>query len=231
MSENLYVCRQCGRKSPRRQFCAPCRAERDKALKRARYWRAKAAGVRMPSPAQRGYGAEHRALRKQVAREVAAGRAVCWRCSRWIAPGTPWDLGHDVDRSVYMGPEHARCNRQTSGRRKQAAASMAPRGRGPHTVERVVMVIYDLVTDLLSRLRWAAWDVWEGARARYPACCIALFAAGTACGLNRQPLRRGRVHLAGGRTCVLCHAHRRHPGYEPWVYPDWGAYDDEDEPS
>jgi hypothetical protein len=120
MSQKLYECGRCGRLSPRRNFCAPCRRERDREQKRARYWRAVAAGVRMPTPAERGYDAQHRALRKRVAREVEAGRAVCARCGRWIAPGTPWDLDHrDDDRSQYLGPSHSRCNRQTSGRRKQ----------------------------------------------------------------------------------------------------------------
>jgi hypothetical protein len=42
----------------------------------------------------------------------------CWRCGKFIAPGSPWDLGHhDHDRSIYMGAEHRKCNRGTSARR------------------------------------------------------------------------------------------------------------------
>jgi hypothetical protein len=131
VSPKTYQCNQCGRMSPRRNFCPPCRAERDRALKRRRYWLAVSRGERPAANAERGYGAEHRALRKRLARLVQAGQATCWRCGRWIAPGEPWDLGHDdVDRSVYRGPEHRSCNRRTSGRRKQVAVSMAPRVQG-----------------------------------------------------------------------------------------------------
>jgi hypothetical protein len=70
----------------------------------------------------RGYGHEHQKwhqkLRKQVAALIAAGGAVCWRCGRGILPGMKWDLGHDDnDRSIYRGPEHARCNRSSAASR------------------------------------------------------------------------------------------------------------------
>jgi hypothetical protein len=115
----LYKCRQCGGMTARRQFCAPCRAERDRALKRRLYWLAVSRGERPPSNAARGYGAAHRRERERLKKVVEAGRVVCWRCGRWIAPAEPWDLGHDdVDRDVYRGAEHRSCNRKTSGRRK-----------------------------------------------------------------------------------------------------------------
>lgn len=69
------------------------------------------------TPTERGYGPEHRALRKQWESKVAAGGVRCWRCGGLINAGTPWDLGHaDEDRSVYRGPEHVRCNRATASR-------------------------------------------------------------------------------------------------------------------
>jgi hypothetical protein len=49
---------------------------------------------------------------------VAAGRVKCWRCGERIDPGSDWHLGHDDEnRSRYRGPEHARCNTATAGRR------------------------------------------------------------------------------------------------------------------
>jgi hypothetical protein len=61
---------------------------------------------------QRGYGYKHQLLRRRWAPLVAAGIVDCARCGQRIAPGQPWDLGHDdADRSRYNGPEHRRCNR------------------------------------------------------------------------------------------------------------------------
>jgi hypothetical protein len=72
------------------------------------------------STTRRGYGAHHQRLRAWWAPQVAAGGVDCARCGRRIDPTTePWDLGHDDnDRARYTGPEHAACNRGTSGRRK-----------------------------------------------------------------------------------------------------------------
>src|SRR6516164_2019764 len=71
------------------------------------------------SSAQRGYGRPHRAVRERLEPLVLAGRVRCARCGEPIVPGEPWDLGHeDGDRTRYSGPEHRRCNRATSSRRR-----------------------------------------------------------------------------------------------------------------
>ena len=66
---------------------------------------------------QRGYDSKHERIRAAWAPRVETGRVKCARCRRPIAPGAPWDLGHDdSDRSRYTGPEHQYCNRAAGGR-------------------------------------------------------------------------------------------------------------------
>jgi len=79
---------------------------------RRRHWNARG------TTTQRGYGADHRALREQWRPLVEAGDVLCWRCGQRIEPGDDWDLGHDDhDRSIYRGPEHRAHNRATKSRR------------------------------------------------------------------------------------------------------------------
>lgn len=65
---------------------------------------------------ERGYGAEHRALRAWWKPQVATGDVPCHavRClkkeGRLIKPGDIWHLGHLPDRSGWTGPEHEECN-------------------------------------------------------------------------------------------------------------------------
>lgn len=79
---------------------------------------------------ERGYGAAHQAERERWRPHVEAGRVVCWRCGQIIAPGQPWDLGHDDrDRARYRGPEHPRCNRAAGARKGNARRPSAPSTR------------------------------------------------------------------------------------------------------
>jgi hypothetical protein len=57
------------------------------------------------------YGAEHRSLRKRLAPLVEAGLFDCPKCGKQIAPGEPFDLGHQDNGG--RAPEHRRCNRAT----------------------------------------------------------------------------------------------------------------------
>ena len=81
---------------------------------------------RLAKTKARGYGAEHKRLRKRWQLEVDAGLVACARCGRWIAPGSLWDLGHvDGSRTEYAGPEHRRCNRATRRGRWASCARRA----------------------------------------------------------------------------------------------------------
>lgn len=88
----------------------------------------------MPTPdrttTQRGYGTEHRKLRKAVAAQVQAGTAYCARCGLPIQPDEPFDLGHDDhDRTKYLGPEHRTCNRAAGATQgNQARGQQGPAG-------------------------------------------------------------------------------------------------------
>jgi len=69
------------------------------------------------------YGHAHRAERERWRPIVDAGEAhcaepICKQPSRWIQPGTPWDLSHDRTTGGYLGPSHFGCNRAEGGREK-----------------------------------------------------------------------------------------------------------------
>lgn len=80
--------------------------------------------------AERGYGKTHQDLRRKWLPLVERGGVACARCGGFIEPGGAWDLGHhDLDRSVYVGPEHAACNRgasmrRTNGRRRRVVSQV-----------------------------------------------------------------------------------------------------------
>jgi hypothetical protein len=86
---------------------------------------------------ERGYGEDHRRRRRRWKIQVDQGLVLCWRCGKLIRPDEPWDLGHsDVDRSLWTGPEHTRCNRATNSRaRRRRGRSPGPRPWPPRPRE------------------------------------------------------------------------------------------------
>lgn len=61
---------------------------------------------------------EHRAQVLAVQQAVAAGTAYCWRCGKYLPPGSPAHAGHDDhDRTVYRGPECPTCNLRSAARK------------------------------------------------------------------------------------------------------------------
>jgi hypothetical protein len=86
------------------------------------------------------YRHAHQLERKRWEPVVAAGEAyccerVCVMRSRWIAPGTRWDLAHDETGTAYLGPAHARCNRREGAARgnRMRTARRAPAQRPPQS--------------------------------------------------------------------------------------------------
>lgn len=63
------------------------------------------------STTARGYGWQHQQARAAWTPRVATGTIPCSRCQNPIQPGQAWDLDHTPDRTRYLGPAHARCNR------------------------------------------------------------------------------------------------------------------------
>jgi hypothetical protein len=65
---------------------------------------------------QRGYGSDHQQLRAQLDPIVMAGHTRCVHpdCGELIKTGDDWDLAHNPNRTGYLGPMHATCNRRTA---------------------------------------------------------------------------------------------------------------------
>jgi hypothetical protein len=124
----MAACWSCGdaTSTPRSHYCDWCReaGQTRRARSRRRY------EARRPSAAERGYDAAHWRERAKWVPLVERGEVDCWRCGRWIPPGSVWHLGHDDrDRSVYRGPECVPCNCATTGRMPKRAVPVLDSSR------------------------------------------------------------------------------------------------------
>ena len=68
------------------------------------------------------YRHAHQQERKRWEPTVAAGDAycvepVCLYRSRWIPPGSAWNLSHDPSGTVWIGPSHEKCNLSEAAKR------------------------------------------------------------------------------------------------------------------
>jgi endogenous inhibitor of DNA gyrase (YacG/DUF329 family) len=109
-------CASCGRLlwrgrtslPPGQATCHPCRRSRPKIVT-LKPERLRAAMERASSKA-RGYGYEHKKLRKYLIANFVEGTP-CARCDRPMYSTDPMDLDHSDDRARYLGLSHATCNR------------------------------------------------------------------------------------------------------------------------
>lgn len=69
----------------------------------------------MASTSDRGYGAEHQAIRKAMLAEAYGQQ--CHHCGHLMLPGQKLDLDHTGDRTGYRGFAHAHCNRSEGAKR------------------------------------------------------------------------------------------------------------------
>ncbi len=77
------------------------------------------------------YGGPHQRTRAALTPTINAGdgyctELICLMPTRWIQPGTPWDLAHTRPGPGYLGPAHASCNRAEGARHKNGTRLIAP---------------------------------------------------------------------------------------------------------
>ena len=85
-----------------RSYCTEHQAERDRARGTTK---------------ERGYSGRHQALRADVVAAMQRGTTIrCATCSVVLTPQT-LHLGHNEDRTAYIGPQCGHCNDSDGGRR------------------------------------------------------------------------------------------------------------------
>jgi hypothetical protein len=85
---------------------------------------------------ERGYNRAHELERERLRPSVEAGEAhcaqpVCHHDDRAIHPGEPWALGHNDDRTTWIGPVHADCNAADGARKARRIIN----NRRPHRTQ------------------------------------------------------------------------------------------------
>ena len=72
---------------------------------------------------------EYRRIRANLKREVEAGNGWCWRCGKWLPPGSKWHTGHSDDRTTVMGGECVSCNLGTAASKGARVANANRKAR------------------------------------------------------------------------------------------------------
>lgn len=101
MTGRMRVCAEpgCGRMTDR---------SRCKAHRREQY-------AKWGSRQARGYGNAHAAERRRYELLLEHGTVLtCATCPTELRQGDKWDLGHNTDRTGYIGPQCIPCNRNTA---------------------------------------------------------------------------------------------------------------------
>lgn len=105
MADMFRICPQRGcPEMTTERHCAKHARERDKAR---------------GTKAERGYGKDYQARRRDWDKAVARGIVDCSRCGQPIGPNEPWHLDHDDkerDNLTLARPSHQHCNTSAGGK-------------------------------------------------------------------------------------------------------------------
>ena len=118
---------------------------------------------RCRSKPEHGYGGTHRTLRAEWQKRMDAGEIVtcgeprCLHESRFIVPGTPWDMGHRADGAE--SPSHADCNRSAGARSKARVPVPEPVTGSARAMENKLMIGMPLPQTEHRSPQWRPGDV------------------------------------------------------------------------